>query len=181
MADAFIKLECPAKTALLFCRTGWFASCVALTNLATASSLKVTSDGGWLGHLDLLAASRLRRNVLSSLRSLSTLSNWLVLLLTEPIMHKKAPLKGAFLRMAGAPGFEPGITGSKPGALPLGYAPAAMKERTITKLAASFNIFLNQKRGPRDGVRMVLQNRGVTHKNTAATDQALPRCALASG
>ncbi len=25
--------------------------------------------------------------------------------------------------LAGAPGFEPGITGSKPGALPLGYAP----------------------------------------------------------
>ena len=32
-------------------------------------------------------------------------------------------LQYQLLSVAGAPGFEPGITGSKPGALPLGYAP----------------------------------------------------------
>ena len=47
---------------------------------------------------------------------------------------RKPPEKGRFretrifvlyqyLQLAGAPGFEPGITGSKPDALPLGYAP----------------------------------------------------------
>ncbi len=49
-------------------------------------------------------------------------------------MPRKQPKKGRFrgarifvlcqwLGLAGAPGFEPGITGSKPDALPLGYAP----------------------------------------------------------
>jgi hypothetical protein len=31
--------------------------------------------------------------------------------------------------VAGAPGFEPGITGPKPIALPLGYAPTRISER----------------------------------------------------
>src|SRR5437764_4713357 len=30
------------------------------------------------------------------------------------------------MRMAGAPGFEPGVAGPKPAALPLGYAPASV-------------------------------------------------------
>ncbi len=33
------------------------------------------------------------------------------------------PFTDAFRAMAGAPGFEPGIAGPKPAALPLGYAP----------------------------------------------------------
>ena len=38
-------------------------------------------------------------------------------------LHSK-PLK----RLAGAPGFEPGITGPKPDALPLGYAPLGERQ-----------------------------------------------------
>jgi hypothetical protein len=33
------------------------------------------------------------------------------------------PFTDPFRAMAGAPGFEPGIAGPKPAALPLGYAP----------------------------------------------------------
>ncbi len=33
--------------------------------------------------------------------------------------------------LAGAPGIEPGITGSKPVALPLGYAPASTRQEHI--------------------------------------------------
>ena len=37
--------------------------------------------------------------------------------------------------LAGAPGFEPGITGSKPVALPLGYAPKLDMKLSIKYLS----------------------------------------------
>jgi hypothetical protein len=40
------------------------------------------------------------------------------------------------IEMAGAPGFEPGIAGPKPAALPLGYAPKAGKVPTPLMLPA---------------------------------------------
>ena len=47
--------------------------------------------------------------------------------------------------MAGAPGIEPGITGSKPVALPLGYAPLCVcsgcsSERTLFHKASLFRM-----------------------------------------
>ena len=46
--------------------------------------------------------------------------------------------------VAGAPGIEPGIAGSKPDALPLGYAPASV-ERHLCKCGTKFKLLSVQK------------------------------------